>query len=171
MIEMLQALTGLKTATDLARTAIAARDDAKITNAIRDMNDRLFEVQQASMLVQEKNQDLIQRNASLQEASLDLQRECVELRKRLEDRERYELHTTARGGVVRRDKSAEGTPLQAVYLCANCFNDGKHTYLQPESSGWWLACKEHGQIPSDSPDRSHESMAIMSSNPFSPRGF
>ncbi|MGK8887398.1 hypothetical protein [Burkholderia gladioli] len=70
MIEMLQAVSGLKTAIELARTALAARDDAKITNAIRDMNDRLFDVQQASMLVQEKNQDLIQRNATLQEANL-----------------------------------------------------------------------------------------------------
>ncbi|WP_186191371.1 hypothetical protein [Burkholderia gladioli] len=171
MIEMLQAVSGLKTAIELARTALAARDDAKITNAIRDMNDRLFDVQQASMLVQEKNQDLIQRNATLQEANLELQRQTVELEKRLEDRERYELHTTARGGIVMRDKKAEGTPLQAVYLCVNCFNDGKHTHLQPEVHGWWLACKEHGQIPSDSPDRTRESMAIMDTDPLRRKGF
>ncbi len=171
MIELIHALTGLKTATDLAKSALAKRDDSLITEAVRGLHDRMFDVQQASMLVQEKNQELIQRNASLQEETLELRRKCSELEQRLEDRERYELHTTARGGVVMRDKKAEGTPLQAVYLCVNCFNEGKYTHLQPEVHGWWLACKQHGQIPSDMPDRSRESMAIIDSFPTRTRGF
>ncbi|RRW90615.1 hypothetical protein [Pandoraea apista] len=161
------ALTAFRTSVDLAKSAVSARDDALITKAIRDMSDRLFDVQQGSTLVQEKNQALIERNAALQDENLQLHRTVAELKQRLDDTERYEKHTTARGGVVLRHKEASETSKPPIYVCINCFGAGKKTFLQPDSNGWWLACQEHGNIPSDSLSQAWDPSDYLEK----PRGF
>lgn len=48
------AIGGLKNAIDLTKTAIAARDDQKLAEARQAVNDRIIDVQNAALALQEK---------------------------------------------------------------------------------------------------------------------
>ncbi|WP_043307189.1 hypothetical protein [Burkholderia glumae] len=48
------AIGGLKTAIDLTKTAVAARDDQKLAEARQAVNDRIIDVQNAALALQEK---------------------------------------------------------------------------------------------------------------------
>jgi hypothetical protein len=61
-----------------------------------------------------------------------------------------------------RHKGPENDAEKSVYLCVNC-NAGKKTHLQPETNGWWLACIEHGKIPSDKPPERRDMTVTMDS--------
>ena len=155
-MDLIAALSGLSTAKNLLQSAIDARDFVKLQAAISDLNNRIIDLQNSCMATQQENATLTNSVRNLEE----------EIRKRKdfqEDLMDYELRHTARGGLVYVNKNVMSTAGNSVYLCANCVNQGKKTYLQPDqkSRGFFLFCNEHGNIPSDIPDRTAENTASL----------
>jgi hypothetical protein len=134
------AIAACRVTLDTARAAIAARDDRLIEDAVRDMKDRLMDVTDRALALQEKQSALADRERQLEE-------QVRELQKRNADLDNYQLHRTARGGLVYRSQ----TPLEPgqvpVDICANCVAQGVKTFLQPV--GVALHCHIHGNVPSD----------------------
>lgn len=159
------ALGGLKSAIDLVRVGIAARDDVKMRDAFSKIDDRFIEVQQKSITIQNENLLLIQKNLilvnenqtlvqdkfTLSQKNHDLIQRFADLEKTANDLKEYEPYRTARGGTVLRQKELQQDGAQSVYLCADCASMGKKTFLQPDTY-LWLRCAQHGQFASDIPD-------------------
>jgi hypothetical protein len=139
-LSLAAAIAACRATLDTAKAAIAARDDRLIEDAVRDMKDRLMDVTDRALALQEKQSALAERERQLEE-------QIRELQKRNADLDNYELHRTARGGLVYRSKA----PLEAgqvpVDICANCVAQGVKTFLQPV--GVALHCHVHGNVPSD----------------------
>lgn len=134
------AIAACRAALDTAKAAIAARDDRLIEDAVRDMKDRLMDVTDRALALQEKQSALADRERQLEEQVRDLQ-------KRNADLDNYELHRTARGGLVYRSKAPLEPGQAPVDICANCVAQGVKTFLQPV--GVALHCHIHGNVPSD----------------------
>lgn len=147
------ALAALRAATDLAKAAFQARDDRLIDKVISDMNDRFMDVQSQCLALQEKQFSLVQSERELKE-------KVRQLEKRNADFDSYELHRTARGGLVYRFKEPLESGNEPIDICANCVGQGVKTFLQP--IGVALHCHIHGNVPSDKEPRKIDVKAIES---------
>lgn len=158
MSAIFSGIGALKTSIDVVKTSVAVRDDDMIASALREMTDRLFDIQQASVLVQQDNLALIVQNKQLVELQTVLEKKYAQLLvafdgavKVSKDLHRYALYTTARGGIVMHCKNPKNPVEEAIYLCASCAGEGKKTILQLDTY-LWLRCPQHGKVGSDIPD-------------------
>lgn len=142
------AITAFRATIDVAKAAIAARDDALIVKVIGDMNDRMLDIQSQCLALQEKQ-------AALADSERDLKEKLRKMEEKAADLDQYELHQNTHGAVMYRSKVSLDPSDKPVYLCANCMAAGVKTFLQFQSRGLktMLCCKEHGEIRSDIPDR------------------
>lgn len=139
-LSLASTLAAFRLAVDAARAALSARDDKLINDAISDMNDRFRDVQTRCLALQEKE-------FSLAQSERDLKEKVRQLEKRNADLDNYEVHRTARGGVVYRSKTPLADGQAPIDICANCVAQGVKTFLQP--IGIALHCHVHGNVPSD----------------------
>jgi hypothetical protein len=145
------ALASFRAATEITKTALAARDDNLISTALRDMNDRFMDVQNECLALQEKHFLMAHEVRDLKEKVRGLESQTA-------DFANYELYRTLRGGLTYRSKASIGANQEPVHLCANCVASGVKSFLQPDLDGWWLVCTEHGKVPSDVPDQTAKNM-------------
>jgi hypothetical protein len=155
------AFAGLKTAFDFAKAAIAARDDALVSQAVQAMNEHIIGVQNVCLELHEKIQALTGEKAALKERARQIENQLRQIEEMRADLENYERYQTARGSVCYRDKTTVGPDKKPIYICADCAERGVKTYLKPEQQGLWLVCHKHGKILSDALDESAGFVAIQ----------
>jgi microcompartment protein CcmL/EutN len=139
-VSLAGALAACRATIDVAKAAIAARDDRLIEDAILDMKDRLMDVTDRALALQEKQSAQAERERQLED-------KIRELENRNADFANYELYRTVRGGIAYRSKTQMTAGQDPIYLCANCIAQSVKTFLQPV--GVTLRCHIHGSIPSD----------------------
>lgn len=126
MLEITTALSGMKGTLDLLKTAVAARDAAKIETAMQDMASRLTDALMSGLASVGKAQ-------ALQAALLAAERKNAELEQKLADQAMYELHELRPGAFVYRSKPAlNGPEAPQHYLCQACRDQGIKTVLRRE---------------------------------------
>lgn len=149
------AITAFRATIDVAKAAIAARDDALIVKVIGDMNDRMLDIQSQCLALQEKQ-------AALADSERDLKEKLRKMEEKAADLDQYELHQNTLGAVMYQSKGSLDSSNKPVYLCANCVAVGVKTFLQLRTSGLVtvLFCKEHGEIRSEIPDKVMQPLQI-----------
>lgn len=142
------ALAGFKTSLDLLKNAIAARDDLKLAEARSTLLDRVIDIQNECLGLQEKQQMLIDAKQALTERVAQLEQEIEKARSSAADiADNYEKWTSMSGATVYRSKPGVGANGSTEYLCADCATEGKKTFLKPTIVGRVFNCPAgHGHI-------------------------
>ncbi|MCA8328882.1 hypothetical protein [Burkholderia cepacia] len=140
------AIAGLKNAIDLAKTAMEARDAAKLSEAKSAMLERLIEIQSQCFDLQQVNQQLLldKQTAVAREAELQRQLDAISNRRRDID-ENFEVVVSGSGTTYLRGKPAGLGDAVRPMICATCAADGRKSFLQRLSSGRnHYSCPTHG---------------------------
>ncbi|WP_042298932.1 hypothetical protein [Paraburkholderia kururiensis] len=130
------ALSSTKAVLELAKTAIAARDEAKLAHVMQSLNERIFEIQNAALQLQEKASTMRDEIDSLKDQKRELNARITELERRSADRAQYRLEEIQPGVFVLAHVGAgkDGTPMH--YLCQACMdNASKKVVLQEKAHG------------------------------------
>lgn len=151
------ALGSLRTAFDLVKLGVAARDDAKIRDALSAMAERLADANFAAL---EASERVMAQSALID----DLKTQLRDAQQRVREREDYVLQEVRPGAFVYafRPKQRAGEAAQPGndhvapphYLCQVCFDDGKKSVLQRSPNGRVLYCKissAHNVVIADEP--------------------
>ena len=128
-------LSALKTSVDMAKTAVGLRDDAKIAEATQLLNDRIIDVQNAALQLQEKLSTQRDEIEAFKDDKRELSAKIAELEKRKSEREQYKLHEITEGVFVLAlvEGGDNGTPMH--YICQSCMdNESKKVVLQKRHS-------------------------------------
>lgn len=129
-------LSALKTSVDMAKTALAIRDDGKIAEATQLLNDRIIDVQNAALQLQEKMSAQRDDIETLKNDKRELSAKIAELEQRKAERSQYELKELTPGSFVLAyiEQGEGGTPMH--YLCQSCMDNlSKKSVLQEYRSG------------------------------------
>ncbi|WP_369326526.1 hypothetical protein AB6N01_20595 [Alcaligenes nematophilus] len=145
---MIESVTGavsaLRGALAMAKTAIDFRDDKKIAEAMTSINDKIIAVQDACMRLQETNSTLLQEKHTLANEKRELENQIAQIRQQTDRLAKYERVRLDSGALVFVDKDSKESEEGPVYACATCMDDHKVSTLQPNQSGTALACAIHG---------------------------
>ncbi|GAB2887903.1 hypothetical protein GCM10027202_15650 [Microvirgula curvata] len=137
------ALAGIKGTVELTSAAIAVRDNAKIADALKGLNDRIIELQNVCIQAQEEYSAAKEQVTALKDERRELQAKIAELSQQADDRAHYQIHQLSDGAFVYAFQHAadNGTPMH--YLCQPCMdNRGQKAILQREPDGTHLRCPE-----------------------------
>lgn len=130
-------ISGFSATLELLRGALAARDDAKISAATLALTERLAQIGTHAMAAQV-------RVLELQLANDRLQRELLDLKLQLEQRQHYALHEARPGAFVYRQQSQDGLHgAGAHFLCQPCYDDGIKRVLRFEPRSEWYRARWH----------------------------
>lgn len=124
-------LSALKTSVDMAKTAVGLRDDAKIAEATQLLNDRIIDVQNAALQLQEKLSAQRDEIEAFKDDKRELSAKIAELEQRKSERNKYKLCELAPKSFVLAliEGGDSSTPMH--YLCQGCMdNDAKKVVLQ-----------------------------------------
>lgn len=114
------AIAGLKNTIDLAKAAIATRDELKLAEMQQSINDRVIDVQNAALALQEKQSAARDEIDELKEQIRASNAKVAELEELLNERAEYKLHAlTPRGFAYR----YVGTDEPEHYICQGCFDN------------------------------------------------
>lgn len=119
-IEITAAISTFKAALGIAQVALAARDEAKVKEALQDMSERLFSLSQAALAMAEKNMAL---QASLAEVNA----KHAQVEAKLAERGSYELAEASSGVFAYKSLDSSKAP---HYLCQPCYDKGIKTVLR-----------------------------------------
>lgn len=126
--EIAAALGALQAAKDIAQTAIGLRDSAAIQTQLIELNSKIIDAQGSAAAALDERLSLIERVRKLEEAIAGFETWEAE-------KQRYQLEEIASGVLVYSLKrEIQGTE-QPHHLCANCYHDGKKSFLQRTASG------------------------------------
>lgn len=129
-MDLSTALSALAFAGTAMRNAIELRDQLKLADTERALNQRIIETQIASVELLEKMSAATQANSSLKDQIRQLEGQVADLREKARRREEVTLITLPTGATMYR---LNGSPL--VNLCQPCMdNREKRSVLQPETS-------------------------------------
>ncbi|MFM0328056.1 kinetochore Spc7 family protein [Caballeronia glebae] len=117
------ALGSTKAVIDLAKTALAARDDAKLAEAIHTLNERIFEIQNAALQLQEKASAARDEIESLKDGKRQLSARIAELEHQRSERESYDLHELSEGVFVLAEVNPPKNGRNPHYLCQSCMHN------------------------------------------------
>lgn len=121
------AMAGLKGAIDITSALVK-------TNNIVDVNAKAIELQQIIIKLQ---QDIFSAQDSQRVANeeiISLKKEISDLKKVNADMERYKLCSPFTGSAVYGISKDDASKEPAHYLCANCFQAGKKSVLNPKTN-------------------------------------
>lgn len=90
-------LSALRTSVDLFKGLVASHDDAKISSALKEIKDRIFEVQNASLQTQEKMSAMRDEIETLKDGKRQVEARVAELVQHKSEREKYDLHELSEG--------------------------------------------------------------------------
>lgn len=157
------ALSAARSTLDLAKSAIAARDDAKLAEVLKALNDEIIGAQNTSRDLLGQMRAADEQINSLMDRERELHKELTELKTRATERTKYRHHEMSPGVFVLA-RNAEtldgGTVDPAHYLCQPCMdNESKKVVLQrePKSGHQYLHCNAcnaryfTGEITQDAP--------------------
>lgn len=124
MIDIASAISLTSGLLGAAKTAIAARDEAKAQQAIADVQMKLLDVSTAAL-------SLIQTNISLTDEIRLLKDENKQLQMKASEREGYTLSEISSGVYAYKSKpSEEGTDPPLHYMCQPCYDKGVKSVLR-----------------------------------------
>lgn len=135
MIEVSGAISGITAIVQTLKTAVQARDEAKIDAAMSDLKDRLFDLQAANLqLLEQLHTSQTQVHTIVQERD--------QLKAQASERGKYVLDDVSKGrGTLYAylykgdDAVGNGAPLPLHYLCQPCFDSGRKSVLRIIYSG------------------------------------
>lgn len=128
-------LASLKTSVDLVRTAVAIRDDAKLAEATQSINDRIIDIQNAALQLQEKQSAARDEIEALKDDARQLRAHVADLEQRRNERAQYRLHEFPVGVFVLARLESEDMTDPMHYLCQPCMdNKSQKNVLQRSSS-------------------------------------
>lgn len=117
-------LSSLKASVDLARTAVALRDDAKLAEATQALNDRIIDVQNAALQLQERQSAARDEIEALKDEARELRAKIAQLEQKRADRAQYRLHELGKEGVFVLALAAPQNPSDPMhYLCQTCMDN------------------------------------------------
>jgi hypothetical protein len=125
------ALSAAKNAFDLLKTAAQSRDDAKINEALRALNDRIIDIQNSALQLQEKLAARHEECETLKNDARQIKAHLVDLESQRHQRAQYSLHELSSGIFVLAPNARHESPAPAHYLCQPCMdNAAKKVVLQ-----------------------------------------
>ncbi|MGI0509071.1 hypothetical protein ABY44_39245 [Burkholderia sp. ZZQ-2] len=92
IVTVTAAIAGLKNAIDLAKAAIAARDELKLAEMQQSINDRVIDVQNAALALQEKQAAARDEIDELKEQVRTANAKAADLERTLGERAAYKLY-------------------------------------------------------------------------------
>lgn len=124
MLEITAALGAVRTAVDIARMAVDARDDARAKQAIAEIQMKLLDVMSAALAVSEKA-------AALQAALVESQDAHRQLKAAVAEKEACTLAEIRPGGYAYSSKLLqEGNYQHTPYFCQPCYDKGVKALLK-----------------------------------------
>lgn len=124
------ALSSLSAAFGLAKSAVEARDEAKIKDATAEINEKLLALSTSAF-------SLIEKNSALARRINDLEAELAELQRKVSERENYSLYELAPGRFVYRFNPADDSGNPGHYVCQLCYDQGVKSVLRLHQPGPW----------------------------------
>jgi hypothetical protein len=122
------ALSSLNTLKNLAQAMIGLRDGQVLQEKVIEFNSALIDAQTKIFGVNEERTSLIDRIR-------ELEKEVSDLKDWDREKRRYELIALAPNLVAYAIKDAMRGTEPPHYVCANCYTDGKKSYLQQVTKG------------------------------------
>lgn len=123
LAEISAGLGSLKAAKDIIQGLNAANTEAAINGVKIELQGLILDAQQGLFAAQEAQTTASRRIA-------DLEQEIVRLKDWSAERERYQLVDVGRGAMAYVPKPGMEDGQPPHWLCANCFNQGRNSYLQ-----------------------------------------
>jgi hypothetical protein len=123
MTAIMQALTSLKAAKDIAEAMVGLRDAAAFQSKLVEFQSKLIDANNAAFAAQEERSTLLEKIHRLEKQIADF--EVWEAEK-----QRYELVSLAPNAVAYAPKDAMRGSDPPHYLCGNCFGGNKKSFLQ-----------------------------------------
>ncbi|WP_175974603.1 hypothetical protein [Burkholderia sp. BCC1047] len=114
------AIAGLKNAVDLAKAAVAARDELKLAEMQQSINDRVIDVQNAALALQEKQAAARDEIDELKEQLRAANAKAAEFEEALTVRSEYKLDAVSDRGFAYR---YVGTEEPVHFICQGCFDN------------------------------------------------
>lgn len=131
MIEISDAMAAFNAILELAKTAVSARDSAKIEEALTDMKVKYLAAMESSLKLHGEIATLKGRLMVSKQLLLDTQAELDELKKSLAERENYLLYEIDSGIFCYRYEPVTDQKKTALhYLCQPCWDQGKKSILR-----------------------------------------
>lgn len=132
------AIAGLKNTIDLAKAAVAARDDLKLAEMQQSINDRVIDVQNAALALQEKQAAARDEIDELKEQLRTANTKSAELERALGERAAYKLHAVSDRGFVYR---FVGDDEPEHFICQPCYDgpDRRKSVLRYNPGGQHFA--------------------------------
>jgi len=124
----------MKTALELAKAGLEARDDAKIKAGISEMAAKLADANMGAFAMSEHLRAI---EAQLRDTTAQLR----DLEKVVKKRERYVLREVRKGAYVYAFEPINGDATPVHYQCQICFDSGKNSVLVESLSGNTLHCR------------------------------
>lgn len=122
--EAIAAISGIKT---IADGLVAVRDESKVREIKLELMGQIFEIRQALDTLQDQI-------ATVKAEKAQLQQENLELKKRLDAVDEYDLIELIGGVHVLAAKPVDGALHQPPYFCQACHSDGKKSALSLQAA-------------------------------------
>ena len=129
---------------NLLKTAIDARDQAKVQSVYKELNKEIVEIQNMFFSIQEKNFQLLENKSELEKENRSLKNEIEKLENKISEQESYKLFDVFNGNYVLRFVG-EG---EEHFICQPCFdNRGHKCVLQSQGTEYYFCpeCKTYTQ--------------------------
>ncbi|AVF41573.1 hypothetical protein AL486_19155 [Pandoraea apista] len=137
---LVSAVSGAKTAVELVKTAISARDQTKAEEAITDAKRSLSAAYDSLLSVTQQSLDLVQQLSAAQDRIQALEKEKKHLESELEERNRYALADVGGGILAYTLKPGDESGEPHHSLCQPCMTKGHKSVLQPQGNRGSLKC-------------------------------
>ena len=128
MASITAAVTGLKAATDLAKSFVDLKTTGEIQGKVVELQTVILSAQSSALAAQSDQFSLLNRIG-------ELEKEVTQFKNWETEKERYKLTEYGSGtfAYAMKPEKANGEPLHR--LCANCFNQGQKSLLQLVGTG------------------------------------
>ncbi|NJM33471.1 MAG: hypothetical protein HC850_00865 [Rhodomicrobium sp.] len=118
-------LSSLKAAKDIAQTMIGLRDAQAFQAKAIEFQSKIFDAQSSALALQEERSTLIERIRHLE-------KEMADLKAWGSEKKQYELKQVDLGAFAYVPQPDTQAAKQPHWLCANCYEDGKKSFLQSQ---------------------------------------
>ncbi|WP_157653832.1 hypothetical protein [Burkholderia ubonensis] len=120
------AIAGLKNTIDLVKAAVAARDDLKLAEMQQSINDRVIDIQNAALALQEKQSAARDEIDGLKEDLRVARSKLAELERARTESDKYVLHKVGQGRfayTLKQDTNGSTVSGEPQHLiCQSCFD-------------------------------------------------
>lgn len=122
------ALSSLKAAKDIAESMIGLRDAAAFQGKLIEFQSKIIDANNAAFAAQDERSALLERIR-------ELEKEVADFKAWEAEKQRYQLVAIAPNVVAYAIKESMRNSEPPHYICANCYNAGKKSYLNQITQG------------------------------------